>query len=274
VLDRYARERLLYRLSQSPHGSAFVLKGATLFTLWFGHPHRATKDIDLLGTGAPDLDRLVDVFRDLCALAVDDDGTLFDPTSVSAARIKEDAAYEGVRIHLVGTLGSAVLNLQVDVGFGDIVTPLPLEADFPVLLGSSVPRLRVYPPETVIAEKLEAMVQLGIANSRMKDFFDVRFLGQHVPFDGSLLTRAIGATFERRGTGIPDEPPVAWTPAFTDDPQKKAQWTAFLRRSGVADIALPLAEVVAGIQRFLGEPLEALRTQSAFTKTWSTDRWT
>jgi hypothetical protein len=131
VLDRYARERLLYRLSQSHHASAFVLKGATLFTLWFGHPHRATRDIDLLGTGAPDLDRLVGVFRDLCALAVDDDGMVFDPATVSASRIKEDATYEGVRVQLIGTLGSAVLNLQVDVGFGDTVTPLPRDAHVP-----------------------------------------------------------------------------------------------------------------------------------------------
>jgi len=197
VLDRYAMERLLYRLSKSPHERAFVLKGAMLFTVWSGHPHRATKDIDLLGSGAPDLARLKTIFQDICDVDVEDDGIVFDRSSVTAARVKEDADYEGVRVQFKGKLGTAVLNLQVDVGFGDAVTPPPVVTAFPVLLESPPPRLKVYPRETVVAEKLEAMVQLGIANTRMKDFFDLDFLGRSFEFDGPVLTHAIRETFKR-----------------------------------------------------------------------------
>lgn len=273
VLDRYAMERLLYRLSRSRHESTFVLKGAILFTVWSGHPHRATKDIDLLGSGPPELARLKTVFEDICGVDVDDDGIVFDPSSVTAARIKEDADYEGVRVTLKAKLGTAVLNLQVDIGFGDAVTPAPVVTDFPVLLASPAPRLRVYPRETVVAEKLEAMVQLGIANSRMKDFFDLQFLARSFEFDGDVLTKAIAATFKRRETAVPDNEPVAFTATFTEDAQKKAQWTGFLTRSGVADTKLDLAAVVADIRGFLLEPLEAVRAGAAFRKTWSKGAW-
>jgi hypothetical protein len=148
VLSRYAMERLLYRLSQSEHERAFVLKGAMLFTVWSGHPHRATQDIDLLGYGTPDLDRLAQTFRDIVVVHVEGDGMVFDPKSVVTSRIKEDANYEGVRVHIRGQLGTAVLNLQVDIGFGDAVTPGPAMAEFPVLLDSPAPQLRVYPRET------------------------------------------------------------------------------------------------------------------------------
>lgn len=273
VLDRYAMERLLYRLSQSRHESTFVLKGAILFTLWSGHPHRATKDIDLLGAGSPDLGRLSSIFKDICAVEVEDDGMVFDATSVTAARIKEDADYEGVRVHLKGKLGTAVLNVQVDIGFGDAVTPAPVVADFPVLLASPAPRIKVYPRETVVAEKLEAMVQLGIGNSRMKDFFDLDFLARSFDFEGGVLTHAIRATFTRRNTPIPDDDPVAFTPTFIEDPQKKAQWTGFLKRSGVGDGSRSLAEAVGSIRSFAGPPMAAARTGTAFPKVWSRAGW-
>ncbi|HEY6558650.1 MAG TPA: nucleotidyl transferase AbiEii/AbiGii toxin family protein [Polyangiaceae bacterium] len=273
VLNRYAMERLLYRLSISPHGPAFILKGAILFTVWSGHPHRATKDIDLLGTGAPDLERLAQVFREVCDVAAEDDGMTFLQASVAASRIKEDATYEGVRVHLTAKLGSAVLNLQIDIGFGDVVTPAALSADFPVLLTSPPPRLRIYPRETVVAEKLEAMVQLGIGNSRMKDFFDLRFLARTFEFDGDVLTKAILATFNRRGTPIPPDEPLAFTTTFVDNPQKNAQWQGFLKRSGVADTALALPTVVAEIKAFASEPLDAARHARSFRKKWSAGSW-
>jgi predicted nucleotidyltransferase component of viral defense system len=273
VLDRYAMERLLYRLSESRHHGTFVLKGAILFTVWSGHPHRSTKDIDLLGSGAPDLDQLTAIFRDICDVKVEDDGVEFDAASITAARIKEDADYEGVRLQLKGKLGTAVLNLQVDIGFGDAVTPPPVVVDFPVLLALPAPRLKVYPRETVVAEKLEAMVQLGIANSRMKDFFDLEFLARSFEFDGRVLTRAIHQTFNRRGTAVPEEDPVAFTKTFTEDPQKNAQWAGFVKRSGVVGFAMSLAEVVANIGTFLKEPLHAVRTGTPFGKSWSSGRW-
>ena len=163
VLVRYGLERLLYRLTMSPHADEFVLKGAMMFTVWSKHPHRATKDLDLLGSGSPSLERLADVFRNVCTAEVEDDGVVSDPGTVSADRIKEDAEYEGVRVTLAGKLGTARLNLQVDVGFGDAVTPEPEMIDFPTLEPGPAPRLRAYPREAVVAEKLHAMVNLGMA---------------------------------------------------------------------------------------------------------------
>ena len=187
VLVRYALERLLYRLSKSPHDGKFILKGAMLFTIWSKHPHRATKDLDLLGAGAPDLDRLAQVFRDVCAASVEDDGVVFEPRSVEARRIKEEAEYEGVRITLDGKLGSAQLAVQVDVGFGDSVVPPPRTIEFPTLLPFPGPVIRAYSRETVVAEKLHAMVDLGMANTRMKDFFDLWFLCREFEFNGAQL---------------------------------------------------------------------------------------
>jgi hypothetical protein len=273
VLNRYAMERFLYRLSRSAHEPNFVLKGAMLFTVWSGHPHRATKDIDLLGTGAPDVTRLAQMFRDVCSVTVEDDGLTFDAASVTTTRIKEDANYEGVRVQLGGTLGTAVLNLQVDIGFGDAVTPTPITVDFPALLEFPRARIRAYPRETVVAEKLEAMVFLGIANSRMKDFFDLSFLARTFEFDGDLLTKAIANTFATRETPIPNEEPVAFTPAFAEDQQKKAQWTGFLKRSGVMEATLTLSSVVAEIRAFLNPPLTALRGGVRFTQAWSRGAW-
>lgn len=176
ALTRYAHERLLARLAASKHAAKFVLKGAMLFRVWSSAMHRPTKDLDLLGSGAPDLERVAKIFAEVCTASVEDDGIVFDTKSVHAARIKEDADYEGVRVTMRGMLGTARLDVQVDVGFGDAITPGPIEVDFPTMLAMPAPRVRAYPKETVVAEKLEAMVHLGMANSRMKDFFDLAFL--------------------------------------------------------------------------------------------------
>lgn len=200
---------------------------------------------------------------------VEDDGITFDATTVTAERIKEDADYQGVRVLLKGKLGSAVLSVQIDVGFGDAITSHPQLADFPVLLDAPAPRLRIYPRETVIAEKLEAIVHLGIANSRMKDFFDVAFLARTFEFDGTQLTAAIRATFERRRTPIPTGDPVA----FTNDAQKKAQWNGFLKRTGIVGDPPSLAEVVVELRAFLSEPLNTIRINSPIERTWSRGRW-
>jgi len=275
VLIRYALERLLYRVSKSPHEAEFILKGAMLFTVWSEHPHRATKDLDLLGSGVPDLDRLAGVFREVSALSVEDDGLVFDPASVRARRIKEDAEYEGVRVTLEGKLGSAKLGLQVDVGFGDSVTPPPTMIEFPTLLPFPSPIIRAYARETVVAEKLHAMVDLGIANTRMKDFFDVWFLCREFEFQGQSLIDAILATFERRQTAIPDGLPMALTEVFALDEVKLMQWKAFVNRSQVAETSLVLAEVVGAIAHFLRPALQAARKGGHWSMTWSPAlRWT
>ena len=267
ILTRYALERLLVRLMRSAHGDGFLLKGAMLFRAWSPRLHRPTRDLDLLGRGAPDLDRLAATFRDVAVAEVDADGVTFDAATVRAARIKEDADYEGVRVTLTGSLGSARLDLQIDIGFGDVVTPAATEIEFPTLLGPEPIRILAYPRETVVAEKVHAMVHLGIANSRMKDFFDLWFLSREFAFDGSVVSAAIRATFERRGTPIPSAPPIALTTSFSTDAGKTAQWRAFLARGLARDLAL--ITVVDVIAEFVLPPLVAAREARPLAARWT-----
>ncbi|RME26117.1 MAG: nucleotidyl transferase AbiEii/AbiGii toxin family protein [Deltaproteobacteria bacterium] len=267
VLTRYANERLLYRLASSPHGRRFVLKGASLFTLWTGKPHRATRDLDLLWFGDSGVEQVRDVFTEVLALAVADDGVRFDKEKLSAGLIRDEQEYGGVRVELVARVTNAQVRLQIDVGFGDAITPEATVIDFPTLLDFPAPRLRAYPRETVVAEKLEAMVQLGMANSRMKDFYDLLVLARTFDFDGDLLTRAIRATFERRKTPLPSDLPVALTATFADDPTKKTQWSGFLRKAGVKD-AGTLAETIAAVATFVEKPLLAAADGTLLQATW------
>lgn len=248
VLDRFAVERLLYRLSISSHCDQFLLKGALLFALWFDQPHRPTRDADLLGFGPPDAERLCAVVAELCAIE-SDDGLRFNVDSIAVEPIREEAAYEGLRARLVAFLGGARCYVQWDVGFGDAVTPGPQDMEYPVMLDDfQPPRLRVYPRETVFAEKLEAIATLGIANSRMKDYFDLLALMREQAMETATLAVAIRATFQRRGTAPPEGVPFGLTDAFATDAQKQSQWAAFLRRNRLA--APALAAVVAELRAF------------------------
>lgn len=248
VLDRFAVERLLYRLSVSPHRDQFLLKGALLFALWFDAPHRPTRDADLLGFGPADGERLHAVIAELCAID-SDDGLRFELGSIQVEPIREEAAYEGLRARLVAFLGGARCHVQWDVGFGDAVTPGPQDMDYPVMLDEfPPPRLRVYPRETVFAEKLEAIATLGIANSRMKDYFDLQALLREQAMAPATLAEAIRATFQRRGTAPPEGVPFGLTDAFATDAQKQSQWAAFLRRNRLAAPALDA--VVAELRAF------------------------
>ncbi len=211
VLIRYALERLLYRLSVSPHADQFLLKGALLFDLWFDIPHRPTRDADFPGFGSAELPHLEAVFKDVCAMETDD-GVTFRPDTVHATEIRKEANYAGVRVTLLGLIDGARCQIQVDIGFGDAVTPGPEDVRYPVMLSEfAAPKLRVYPRYTVVAEKLEALASLGIANSRMKDYFDLWILSRHTGFDGDTLRRAIRATFDRRKTtGTATGSAAAW----------------------------------------------------------------
>lgn len=267
VLTRYANERLLYRLASSKHESRFVLKGAVLFTLWTGEPHRATRDVDLLGFGEPSEDHIRSVFADVLAVEVEDDGVRFDASTLDVGPIREEQEYGGVRVVMVAQVTSAQVRLQIDVGFGDAITPEAVTAGFPALLEFPAPKLRAYPQETVVAEKLEAMVKLGQANSRMKDFYDLVVLARSFAFEGELLVRAITATFARRGTPLPSGLPVALTSEFTDDRMKNTQWSAFLRKSAAPSPG-DLREFAATIARFVEEPLAAAAADEPFAKYW------
>jgi predicted nucleotidyltransferase component of viral defense system len=269
ILTRFTAERLLYRLSQSNHAERFMLKGALLFALWTGRMLRPTRDVDLLGFGAPGAEELVTVFREICDLELEQpDGLRFDAESVTAEPIREDQEYEGIRIRIRVTLGQARIDLQVDVGFGDAVTPSPDIIDFPSLLDFPAPRIRAYPRETVIAEKYQAMVQLGIANSRMKDFFDIWVMAQDFPFDGPTLSEAIRATFQRRRTLVPASPPIALSSAFGEDATKGLQWQAFTTRSGIRDSVPIFDSVVADLAKFIMPPSQAVAEGVEFSQQW------
>ncbi len=267
VLTRYANERLLYRLASSRHASHFVLKGAALFTLWTGKAHRATRDLDLLGFGDPTEAHVRAVFADVLAVDAGDDGVTFDASALEVGSIREEQEYGGVRVVVVARIAAAKVRLQVDVGFGDAITPEAALVEFPTLLEFPAPRLRAYPRETVVAEKLEAMVQLGLANSRMKDFYDLVVLSRMFDFEGDPLVRAIRATFERRRTPLPAGLPVALTPSFAGDATKLTQWTAFVRKSGGEQIG-GLADVVAAISAFVEQPVAAATGVNAFRARW------
>jgi len=190
LLTKYALERILYRISQSKFRIVFVLKGALLFELWTDQAHRPTRDADFLSQGENDPVRLEAAFKEVCTTSVADDGLVFDPESVTAQRIKEDADYEGVRVNFLGFLEKARIPMQIDIGFGDAITPQAVKSTFPAMLNGPAPVLLTYPKETVVAEKFQAMVKLGIANSRMKDFHDVWTLGDLFPFEREVLHQA------------------------------------------------------------------------------------
>ncbi|VTU46210.1 hypothetical protein SRS16P2_00545 (plasmid) [Variovorax sp. SRS16] len=243
TLTHYGLERLLYRLSVSPHAPNYLLKGALLFSLWYDQPHRPTRDADLLGFGPDDIDSAVSAFREICEITVED-GIAFDPASVKGSVIRKEAGYGGVRIDLQAKLDGARIALQVDIGFGDVVTPVAESVSYPVLLeGLPAPHLRTYPKYTVVAEKFHAVCLLGMVNTRMKDYFDLWVLLHEGTLDTTELRRAIEATFARRKLALPSTLPSGLSDAFAQDAAKQRQWAAFLQKNRLE--ALDLAEVVA-----------------------------
>ena len=228
LLTRYATERLLYRLSTTPHRDRFVLKGAMLMTTWFDDPHRPTRDVDFLGYGDPAPEPMLAVFREICAIE-ENDGIIFDVDALRVELIREELEYGGLRLRTTARLAGARITIVIDIGFGDAIEPGVEEISLPVLLDLPAPHLHAYARETVIAEKFQAMVALGLANSRMKDYYDIWMLSRSYAFDGERLSRALAATFERRGTAVPEEVPDALTQAFATDATKQRQWGAFTR---------------------------------------------
>jgi predicted nucleotidyltransferase component of viral defense system len=269
MLGKYAIERFLYRLGKSPHRDRFALKGATLFTLWTGQTHRPTKDLDLLGWGSSVTADVEAVMRAICEIP-GKDGILFDSQSVEGMRIKEQDEYDGVRVRFNAHLAGARIPMQVDIGFGDAVYPEPELASFPVLLSMDAPLIRAYPREAAIAEKLHAMVELDIRNSRMKDFYDIWFMAVTWSFDIASLRKAIAASFERRGLNVP-ESIFALTEGFLNDPQKRQQWGAFVNRLNPGDKAPSLDDVGAVLRAFLIPCLAAKSQSELDTRYWTSD---
>jgi hypothetical protein len=267
LLGRWMIERFLFRLARSRHKDSFILKGAMLFAAWEGILHRPTKDLDLLGFGSPDVEDVARRIREVCAVWIDD-GIVFTLAGIEAERIKEDAEYEGVRVRVPASLDGARVLMQIDVGFGDLVDPPPLELTFPVLLPLDAPVLRAYPPEAVIAEKFHAMVLLGIANSRMKDFFDVWTLASTHEFNLARLSSSVRSTFERRRSALPEGAPMALTDEFLEDASKKTQWRGFANRTGLRGLP-SLREVGETLIRFLVPVIAAARAEVPASQSWN-----
>lgn len=271
VLIRYGIERLLFRLSHSNYSDRFLLKGAMLFAVWNPEAHRPTRDVDLLGFGPSELTQVEAEFREICEVPVEDDGLAFDPKSVGVEEIREDARYAGLRVTLVAKLGRVRIPVQVDIGYGDAVTPGPQRIEFPTLLDFPAPKLNAYPIYTVVAEKLEAIASLGEINTRMKDFYDLWFLSERFDFEGTPLALAIRATFRRRQTQLPAiDSMVGLTQGYADG--KRPYWNAFLQRNGLE--ALRLDEVIRRIRTFLS-PVVADQVKPSDGLTWKASKgWT
>lgn len=268
LLIRYGMERLLYRLGKSAHGQNYILKGATLYPVWGLSFYRPTMDIDLLGHGDSDPDYLKGVFQNICRTEVESDGLSFDLASIRAEPIRDQMDYGGVRVSLVAGLANARITLQVDIGFGDVVYPRPESIDYPTLLNLPGPKLLGYSRETVVAEKFQAMIHLGMVNSRMKDFYDIWALAHNFEFKGKELFKAVELTFNRRQTAIPEILPLPFSEEFSGDQQKQQQWKAFIGRNALLPPDVHLEQVIEFLKGFLWAPCKALGQGTSFSQTW------
>jgi len=272
LLQHFAIERFIYRLSKSPHADNFILKGALMFSIWSGSTSRPTMDIDLLGKIDNSLEKIEAVMKAACDMEVEEDGMIFDRHTVSATRITEDAEYEGVRVRIKGNLGNARISLQIDIGFGDVIVPSPGKVAYPALLEFPPAELNGYTMETTIAEKYQAMVKLGILNSRMKDFYDIWMLSNKFDFDGEVLAEAIESTFKNRKTDLTNDP-VVFDPGFGRDETKQAQWQAFIRKARLSNVPEEFEDVVVGIKMFLEQPVRSLVDRRPFDSKWKASRY-
>ena len=273
LFQRYAFERFFYRIGQSPHADRFILKGASLFTLWMGPTFRVTQDTDLESTLTPDHERMAAVFREIAETPVPaDDGVVFDLSSLSVDDIKKQDDYKGLRVKFHARIGQAKLPLQFDIGFGDSVYPRAEIAEYPVLLGGPKPRIQVYPQYTVVAEKFAAAVDLGMANSRLKDYFDLWVLSGHFPFDLDILQTAVGRTFKRNKLPLPAEWPIGLRDEFATDAMKLSQWNAFLRKTQPQTRPDSLSAAVARIRDFLS-PVVSGETRPGLVWSPQTKQW-
>ncbi len=269
---RYVVERFLARLVESEHRDRFILKGAMLYIPWSLDDKRTTMDLDLLGFGSPDQENLAQVFRQICEVEIADDGLTFDKESVTATPIREESVYDGIRVVVRVALGAMRIRLQVDVGFGDRIVPEPQPSEFPALLAEHGPIIRLYSPETVIAEKFNAMVLLGMANSRMKDYFDIWMLSRNFTIEGTVLREAIRQTFAKRQTALPETEPIGLSDAFSSNESKRRQWQGFVRRQRKQDASPDLKEIVATIRGFLMPTITGIAAETPHAITWTPDQ--
>ncbi len=266
VHQRYAAERLLYRVAQSPYHDQFVLRGGMLYEIWGGSVYRPTSDLDLLGYGSPEPERIRACFRELAAIEVPDDGLRFASDSIRVRKMREEAEYSGVEVRLELHLHTARIPLKVDVGFGDAVVPGVEEVEYPPLLDGPAPYIRIYPRESVIAEKLHAAALFAESNTRMKDFYDLFVLSQGFSFEGATLARAIAATFERRRTPLPPALPIPAT--FFGNAPRAERWRGYLKKNELSAAPGDFIAIGGALREFLGPPYDALVTESDYRASW------
>lgn len=267
LLQYFAMERFLYRLSKSRYFDSFVLKGALMLTVWEAQLSRPTMDIDFLGQIDNNIDAIIGAVENICSQNVEPDGITFDLAGIRGETITEGADYEGVRVRFHGSLGTVRFTIQLDIGFGDVVIPAPVSLQYPTILDLPAPKLRGYSKESTIAEKFEAIVKLGVFNSRMKDFFDIWLLSRQFDFNGQRLAAAIKETFSTRGRDIQSKP-NALTNSFSDDHAKVTQWRGFIRKNRLTNVPKNLGEVIEDIKIFLGPVAIALEVKKPFKETW------
>lgn len=274
LLERFVFERFLFRLSISDLRDQMVVKGALLFLAWPGATDRTTRDLDFLSLGHSGQRDVADEIGRICETPVPhDDGVVFDPGSITTEEIRPQASYGGIRVKLMARLGKARIPTQIDLGFGDVVVPEPVDLSFPVLLDHPAPNVRAYPVESVVAEKLESISVHGLANSRLKDYYDLWMLAETFEFDGELLVRAVSATFRRRGTSLPPSIPDGLTTGFFLKEDRPRLWRAFLDRVGITGAPQAFPEIGVALRAFLTPVLDAATGRQSLIKTWRDGAW-
>ncbi|OGC34392.1 hypothetical protein A2462_00830 [candidate division WOR-1 bacterium RIFOXYC2_FULL_41_25] len=268
LLQYYGMERFLYRLSCSKYADKFILKGALMFTVWQIPERRTTLDVDFSASFDNQIATIEKIIKDVCTLAVIPDGLKFDPVTVKGRKIKEDADYEGVRVKFKGFLGRSRITMQVDVGFGDSIYPKPKLINFPVILALPKPHLKGYPIESVVSEKFEAMVKLGLLNSRMKDFYDVWLMMHRFNFDGHSLVEALKKTFKHRKTPLPQRKPLFAEEIYDEKSDRQTLWQAFLKKGNLKHVPQKLGDVARQIEEFLVKPLASISRVEKFPAKW------
>jgi len=269
VLQYYSMERFLYRFSQSKYKDKFILKGALMFTVWEVSDRRTTLDIDFLAYFDNQITTIEKVVKDVCKVRVPADGLIFDPETIVGQKIKKDADYEGVRVKFRGFLKRSRIPMQIDIGFGDIVYPKPRIINYPAILDFPNPHLKGYPLESVVSEKFEAMVKLGLLNSRMKDFFDLWLMIRRFDFKGTNLTEALKKTFNHRKTALPEMKPLFAQEIYDEDSDRQTLWKAFLTKGQIKHAPEKLGTTAKAIEKFLIKPITAMSKGEKFNSQWN-----
>ena len=268
VLQYYGMERFLYRFSRSKYADKFILKGALMFTVWQVPERRTTLDIDLSARYDNQIATIEKVIRDVCKVAVTPDGLVFDSETVKGQKIKEDVYYEGVRVKFRGFLERSRIAMQIDMGFGDVIYPKPKTIDYPVILNLPKPHLKGYPVESMVSEKFEAMIKLGLLNSRMKDFYDIWIIMRQFDFDGLRLVESLKRTFKHRKTSLPQRKPLFAEEIYDEKSDRQTLWKTFLKKGDIKHAPDKLRFTAKAIEEFLIKPLDAIKMEQKFSKKW------